>query len=193
MLRQVRVGCAGWTIPRHASLAFPVGLNHLNRYSQVFNCCEINSSFYRPHKITTWQRWAASVPYEFRFSVKVPRTITHEAKLVGSSKLLLNFLDQIRHLNDKLGAILVQLPPSLEFNSEQATAFFSHLRRHYIEDVVCEPRHRSWFTDRADKTLRDFEIARVASDPACMPIASTPGGATALAYFRLHGSPRTYY
>jgi uncharacterized protein YecE (DUF72 family) len=192
-LHTVRVGCAGWSIPKKAGHQFPLGSDQLNRYSQRLNCCEINSSFYRPHKVATWQRWAASVPGDFRFSVKVPRMITHEARLVCSPELLLEFLNQIRHLHDKLGPILVQLPPSLEFDRERVSAFFSLLRQHYVRDIVCEPRHNSWFTDLANKTLQDFEIARVATDPACVPTASAPGGASTIAYFRLHGSPRTYY
>ena len=47
----------------------------------MFNSCEINSSFYRPHKKETWERWARSVPADFRFSVKAPKAITHEARL----------------------------------------------------------------------------------------------------------------
>jgi uncharacterized protein YecE (DUF72 family) len=192
-LHPVRIGCAGWSIPKHAALQFPAGPNNLNRYSQLFNCCEINSSFYRPHRITTWQRWADSVSGDFRFAVKVPRTVTHDARLVCSPEMWLDFLNQIGHLRDKLGPILVQLPPSLAFEREQVSAFFSLLRQHHAKDVVCEPRHSSWFTEQANRTLQDFEIARVASDPACISMASTPGGASTIAYFRLHGSPRTYY
>jgi uncharacterized protein YecE (DUF72 family) len=89
--------------------------------------------------------------------------------------------------------VLVQTPPSLEFEPERVSEFFSLLRQHYLGDVVCEPRHNSWFVERADGCLRDFQVARVASDPACVPAAAIPGGLRSLAYFRLHGSPRPYY
>jgi len=189
----VRIGCAGWSIPKHTALQFPAGSDHLNRYSQLFNCCEINSSFYRPHRVATWQRWAASVPPGFRFAVKIQKAITHEARLVCSPEICLEFVNQIRHLDDKLGPILVQLPPSLGFEREKVSTFFSLLRQHHLGDIVCEPRHSSWFTDQANRTLQEFKIARVASDPACVSTASTPGGDSTIAYFRLHGSPRTYY
>ena len=189
----VRVGCAGWSIPKFATLRFPEGSSHLCRYSQIFNCCEINSSFYRTHRTATWQRWAASVPTDFRFAVKVPKAITHEAKLVCSAEMWRGFLSQIAHLNDKLGPILVQLPPSLEFEREKVFAFFAPLREHHAGDIVCEPRHDSWFTDQANRTLQDLKIARVASDPPCVPTRNMPGGASTIAYFRLHGSPRMYY
>jgi uncharacterized protein YecE (DUF72 family) len=189
----VRVGCAGWSIPSRYGSAFVGTGSHLQRYAQVFNCCEINSSFRRIHMPTTWQRWAVSVPSDFLFSVKVPRTITHDAKLTCAPELLTEFLRQIRSLNQRLGPVLVQTPPSLEFETGQVSKFFLLLRQHYPGDVVCEPRHSSWFVERADSCLRDFHVARVASDPACVPAAAVPGGFRALAYFRLHGSPRPYY
>jgi len=164
----------------------------LERYSRTFNSCEINSSFYRPHQKKTWERWASSVPAEFRFSVKAPRTITHEAKLNCNSGVLSAFLQQVAFLHDKLGPVLIQLPPSLEFDSPRASRFLSMLRENYSGDVVCEPRHHSWF-DRVDDLLKDYQIARVAADPACVPAAGLPGGLASLAYFRLHGSPRRYY
>jgi uncharacterized protein YecE (DUF72 family) len=188
-----RIGCAGWSIPRESALNFPSGQSHLERYAQVFNACEINSSFYRPHKIETWQRWGESVPADFRFAVKAPKTITHESKLNCGLDLLAPFLDQVSLLKERLGPILFQLPPSLAFDAECAGHFLSLLRGAYPGDVVCEPRHASWFAGEADTLLKEFRVARVAADPACIPIAADPGGSLCPAYFRLHGSPRKYY
>lgn len=189
----IRVGCAGWSIPPRYANEFESFGSHLQRYSQVFKCCEINSSFRRIHKPATWQRWAASVPRDFRFSVKVPKTITHEAKLKCAPELLTDFLQQVRYLDGMLGPLLVQTPPNLEFEIGPVSDFFSLLRQHYTGDVVCEPRHSSWFRDRAEQCLRKFQVARAASDPACVPQAADTGGFPTQAYFRLHGSPRPYY
>jgi uncharacterized protein YecE (DUF72 family) len=189
----VRIGCAGWNIPQQAAAHFDSKGSHLERYSQVFNCCEINSSFYRPHKKETWQRWASSVPAEFRFSVKAPKTITHELRLNCSSQILSAFLEQINFLGEKLGPVLIQLPPSLELDYGRARKFLSLLRSEFPGDVVCEPRHASWFTDEGDNLLEEFHIARVAADPACVPASAWPAGFRSLAYFRLHGSPRRYF
>lgn len=189
----IRIGCAGWSIPRQFAGRFAPNGSHLERYSQIFNCCEINSSFYRPHKDETWARWAATVPVGFQFSVKLPRSITHEAKLNCPPKLLSAFLDQIKHLGEKLGPILVQLPPSLEFNWRVATKFLTLLRRRFPGEVVWEPRHATWFEAEAGALLNDHGIARVAADPACVPAAADPSGASHLVYFRLHGSPRRYF
>jgi len=191
--QSVRTGTAGWVIPKDARACFISEGSHLQRYAHTLNCAEINSSFYRPHRHETWRRWANSVPDEFRFSVKAPRRITHEARLECGSEVLLPFLQQVSFLGDKLGPILIQLPPSLEFDESIARRFLLLLRENHSGEVVWEPRHSSWFEDRADALLQEFRIARVAADPACVPAAARPGGFGTVAYFRLHGSPRLYY
>lgn len=189
----VRVGCAGWSIPRDAAANFVAEGTHLQRYARVLNCCEINSSFYRPHLRRTWERWADSVPAGFQFAVKMAKTITHEAALSCDSQVLSAFIRQTSFLHEKLGPLLIQLPPSLEFDCERTRTFLSRLRGLYDGDVACEPRHGTWFNDTANALLTEFRIARVAADPACVPAAAEPGGWAGLVYFRLHGSPRRYY
>jgi uncharacterized protein YecE (DUF72 family) len=77
----IRIGCAGWNLPSAKADAFPGPGSHLERYARVLRAVEVNSSFYRPHRRETWERWAGSVPVDFRFSVKVPRQITHFRRL----------------------------------------------------------------------------------------------------------------
>src|SRR5688572_21344785 len=111
--RDIRVGTAGWGISSRYAALFPGTGTHLRRYSLVLNCAEINSSFYRPHMRKTYERWAASTPRSFRFSVKVPKAITHDQRLRDPDPILDRFADEIAGLGDKLGVALVQLPPSL--------------------------------------------------------------------------------
>jgi uncharacterized protein YecE (DUF72 family) len=191
--RGLRIGTAGWSLPRAWQDAFPADGSHLERYAARFAGVEINSSFYRQHRRATYARWAASVPAHFRFAVKVPRAITHDQGLVASDVMLEVFLEEATGLGDRFGPLLVQLPPSLAFDVEVAEGFWATLRRLHAGDVVCEPRHASWFDGSVDAMLRNHRIARVAADPACVPEAATPGGWEGLAYFRLHGSPRVYY
>jgi uncharacterized protein YecE (DUF72 family) len=173
---------------------FPTAASNLERYATRFTCTEINSSFYRQHRRSTYERWAASVPGEFRFAVKVPRAITHDQRLVAADVLLEVFLDEARGLCDRFGPLLVQLPPSLALDEEIADEFFTTLRaQHPSGDVVCEPRHESWFGDAGDALLRAHRVSRVGADPACTRGAAVPGGWPAVAYLRLHGSPRIYY
>jgi uncharacterized protein YecE (DUF72 family) len=189
----IRIGTAGWTIPRLAAGHFSSDGTHLERYSRVFSCGEINSSFYRPHKIQTWERWARSVPDGFLFSVKAPKAITHEARLNCGSELLLPFLQQVGYLGEKFGPVLLQLPPSLEFDSAVARRFLASLREHYSGEIVWEARHARWFESGVDALLLEYKFARVAADPACVAAAGLPGGVETLAYFRLHVSPRVHY
>jgi uncharacterized protein YecE (DUF72 family) len=189
----IYVGTAGWAIPRESKPRFDSGESQLQIYATRFNAVEINSSFYRPHRPATYARWAASVPEHFRFAVKMQRSITHERRLKDTGELLDAFLSQIGALDEKLGPLLIQLPPSSVFDAKTVRAFFSRLRETFTGDAVCEPRHASWFTDKADAMLKDFHIARAAADPLPAPESREPGGWHGLAYFRLHGSPRLYY
>jgi uncharacterized protein YecE (DUF72 family) len=190
---EVRIGCAGWSIPRESAGRFSSEGSHLVRYARVLNCAEINSSFYRPHRESTWERWRESVPKDFRFSVKAPKAITHEAELCCSPEVLEGFLLQVHILGTKLGPLLFQLPPSLQFDRRTARGFCRLLRQRFAGTVALEPRHASWFHEDVSHLLASFEIARVAADPACIPEAALPGGWQKTVYFRLHGSPRKYY
>lgn len=103
------------------------------------------------------------------------------------------FADEIAGLGQRLGGVLVQLPPSLAFDARTANAFFAMLRRRTVAPVACEPRHASWFEPRVDAIWMRYDIARVAADPARIPEAAQPGGEGRWAYWRWHGSPRMYY
>jgi uncharacterized protein YecE (DUF72 family) len=189
----VHLGTAGWNIRREHANRFSSDGTHLTRYASLFNAVEINSCFYRPHRFATYERWAASVPEDFRFAVKLPKVITHESRLVAAVPALERFLEEISGLGAKLGPILVQLPPSFAFDAAVPSSFFADLRTRFNGDVVFEPRHESWFTDDVDAILVQHRIARVAADPARVPQAAEPGGDDGIVYIRLHGSPRIYY
>jgi uncharacterized protein YecE (DUF72 family) len=190
---EFRIGCAGWSIPKAYAEHFPAGGSHLERYGGRFSAVEINSSFYRPHRPATYARWAASVPAGFRFAVKVPREITHTRRLRGAEEVLDRFLGEAGALGEKLGPLLVQLPPRLAFAPATAKTFLTALRERFAGDVVCEPRHASWFRPAVCRLLQGFHVARVAADPAVVPAAAEPGGWEGLAYYRLHGTPQVYY
>lgn len=187
----VLLGTAGWSLPRDQWPAFPSVGTHLQRYAARLPAVEINTSFYRPHRPTTYARWAESVPEAFRFCVKVPKEITHERRLIDCDAALDRFLHECGHLGDKLGCLLVQLPPSLAYDPASAADFIEALRRRYTGAVAIEPRHPSWLA--AEPLLQQARIARVAADPAPFSEAAQPGGWAGLRYFRLHGSPRIYY
>jgi len=188
----VRIGCAGWALPANVAARFPAQGSHLERYAKVFSSVEINSSFYRPHQPKTYARWAASVPEGFRFSVKVPRHISHDLRLRDANEAVRRFCAEVAPLGEKLGCLLVQLPPSLALDITTARNFFSRLLDSTSANVVCEPRHASWFTDQGAEIMREAGVSCVCADPA--PIANIkPLIVPGMLYMRLHGSPRIYY
>lgn len=187
-----RVGCAGWALSSAVSHRFPGEGSHLERYASVFSCVEINSSFYRPHQQKTYRRWADAVPATFRFSVKMPRAITHDLRLQQCDALVRAFMDEVAGLANKLGCILVQLPPSLALDVKIARKFFQLLRHSTPVPVSCEPRHASWFTTDADALFEETDVSRVWAHPA--PVKGTePLIESGLLYLRLHGAPQMYY
>jgi uncharacterized protein YecE (DUF72 family) len=165
----------------------------LQQYADLFDAVEINSSFYRPHRLATYRRWAACVPAEFRFSVKLPRLITHENRLIDSERDLVEFMACVHGLGEKLGAWLVQLPPSAVLNGQAARRFFAAMRRESSQPIACEPRHRSWFTASADEIFAQFALTRVLADPIPSGCEVNSQLSSGFSYMRLHGSPRMYY
>lgn len=191
--QEVKIGTAGWAIPRASTSRFDADGTHLQRYARRFRCVEINSSFHRPHSERTYAKWRDSTPADFQFSVKLPRLITHTLKLRDVGEPFVTFLTQTAGLAAKRGPLLVQLPPSLAFDETVATRFFDEVRAVYAGPLVCEPRHASWFTRDVAGLLDHYRAARVVADPAPEPEAASAGGWPGLVYVRLHGSPRTYW
>jgi uncharacterized protein YecE (DUF72 family) len=190
---RILVGCAGWNLRKEHFDAFPAGGSHLERYAAVFPAVEINSSFYRPHKPDTYARWADSVPDDFRFAVKVPRAITHDARLGECGPQLAQFAREAGRLGGKLGCLLVQLPPKFGFTDEPARGFFGQLHELFGCMLAFEARHPSWFSEPATELLRERRVVRVIADPpAGQPGPHQPTSEEGV-YMRLHGAPRIYY
>jgi len=194
MMEHIFIGTAVWNVPDANAEQFAGEGTHLMRYAQRMKCAEINSSFRCEHKMETYRKWAASVPDDFRFSVKMSREVTHQGKLQTETRATVKrFLERTSGLGQKRGPILLQVPPKLSFDAEGAGEFFRMLRELYGGAVVFEPRHSSWFGVEADTMLREFKVARVAADPAVVEWGAHPGGWRGVVYFRLHGSPRRYH
>jgi uncharacterized protein YecE (DUF72 family) len=189
---RLHVGIAAWANPPSERVRRGPD-SHLAHYSKSFDAVEINSSFYRPHRWTTYVRWRDTTPPSFCFSVKLPRSITHECALRRCRSEVRQFVNEVSGLGRKLRVVLVQLPASLIFESRVAASFFETLSAHSSFRVACEPRHPSWFGGRADDLLQHHDIARVAADPSKHPGGNLPGGSHKLVYYRLHGSPKMYY
>ena len=189
-IRALHVGTAGWQLPKSLRVE-PSDDPQLLRYARLFNAVEINSTFYRPHQLKTFVRWASLVPDHFRFAVKMHKEVTHGQRL-ADIRPAQAFLDMISALGEKLGPVLVQLPPSLAW-STVAEDFLAALREVYDGAVVLEARHPSWYSHDAQSVLKANAISGVAADPPLLTDELRPSGHPSPVYFRLHGSPRVYW
>lgn len=190
----ILIGCAGWSISSiyAEDPALPKTGSHLERYAAALSMVEINSSFYRPHRPETYARWRDTTPPPFRFSVKIPKAITHEKKLIGIDDILDRFISDVTRLEEKLGCLLVQLPPKLKFDQHVAGSFFDVLHERANVKVVCEPRHPSWFGDDASDLFIAHNITRVIADPPIVGVDHVPPLKSDTIYIRLHGSHDMY-
>lgn len=185
------IATAAWSLPKSFADRFPQAGSGLARYAAVFDGVEVNSTFYRQHRPSTFERWAATVPETFRFALKLPREITHTLRLKSIGPAFGAFLEGAKPLGGKLGPLICQLPPSLPFDAELAGTAFSTIRHRHSGPFVLEARHPSWAAEEALELLESHDIDRVLADPA--PVWPVADFSSAPAYVRLHGSPKMYY
>jgi uncharacterized protein YecE (DUF72 family) len=142
--------------------------NYLQEYSKVFNAVEVDGTFYGTPKPEVVQSWAMNTPDQFVFSLKMPRSITHELELVNSTYYVQEFIDRVLLLGKKLGVILIQLPP--KFTSSMLSNFTS-----FIQDLPgdvrfgVEFRHRSWYTSKIAEILEQYNLCWVATEYKRLP------------------------
>jgi uncharacterized protein YecE (DUF72 family) len=192
MKKQIHVGTAHWQLPKQYSGGFSSEGSQLERYASRLNSVEINSSFYKEHQLKTYERWRDAVPADFRFSVKISHVFTHDLELRVDFDLLKESIEKILTLKSKLGVLLVQLPPSLDFQAHDVADFFNKLRRLYQGPVAVEPRHYTWLRPEALELMHELELSKVFADPAPCPLELKDSPLVGVTYFRLHGSPQIY-
>jgi len=150
-------------------------------YAARFQTVEINYTFYRMPTEKILSGWITQVPSEFRFTLKAPRRITHDAKLVGCSDLTDTFCRVAGTLGPQLAALLFQLPPTLKKDLPRLNAFLAELPSR--APGAFEFRHPSWFDDDVLTALRQHGQALCVADSERL---ETPLHVTAdRAYFRL--------
>lgn len=185
------IATAGWAVPKSIAHHFGQEGSSLTRYATVFSGVEINSTFYRRHQQSTFERWATAVPDNFKFSVKIPKEITHDRAMVDIADAFRRFLDDITPLGRKRGPLLCQLPPSLAFDEVVLAAAIKAIRAADQGQIVIEARHKSWKSEEAALLLKEFEIDPVLADPAVVWAASDFPKPPR--YVRLHGKPKIYH
>lgn len=185
------IATAGWSIPKTVADRFPEERTGLARYASLFSGVEINSTFYQRHRTSTFARWAESVPENFRFSVKIPKEITHTRAMMDIAEPIGTFFEDIAPLGLKRGPVLCQLPPSLAFAADRFEPAFKALRAVDSGQIVIEARHKSWASADATDLLTNYAIDRVLADPE--RVWTVEDFREAPRYVRLHGKPKIYY
>ena len=218
---ELRVGTSGWRYKHWRGVYYPKGLvqrRELAYIGEHLNTAEINGSFYSLQRPSSYQRWSAETPPGFVFAVKGSRYITHMKKLGDVHAPLANFLASgVLALNDRLGPMLWQLPPSLGFDAERLTAFFDLLPRTSGQALEIAKQHderladRTWLSVDADRPIRhavevrhkSFEtddfLTLLRSNDVALVVADTAGRfplirarTSDFVYVRLHGDEQLY-
>jgi len=190
----LRIGTSGWQYrdwrPERGGddtgYLYPAGLPQrlwLEHFAARFHTVEVNNAFYRLPERPTFEQWRERTPADFCFAVKMSRYLTHVKRLRDPAEPVARFLDRAAGLGDKLGPVLIQLPPTLRADlaalDETLGQFPSGVR------VVVEPRHDSWFTDDCRRLLERHAAALCWADRkgrSLGPLWTT----ASFGYLRLH-------
>ena len=195
MEHEIQIGTSGFSYGDWKGPFYPATMSSkdfLSFYAQTFSCTEVNGSFYSLPRISTVENWSSKVPTDFKFCPKMSKYLTHIKRLKEPDEPLARFFGIFEAIKDKLGPVLVQLPPSLKFDYEVADYFFSLLKKSYnFYDFVLEVRHESWLADEAVKLLAKYDIALVISQSGKgFPYAEILTSKNI--YLRLHGPGKLY-
>ena len=186
------IGTSGWSY-HHWRECFYAGIarkDWLEFYAERFSAVEINGTFYRLQSPETFSRWYDATPANFRFALKAHRYLTHNKKLLDPSASVLIEKNHSLALQDKLAAVLWQLPPALPKDLDRLKGFLQALRQWPEVPHIVEFRHRSWFDDETADCLAEAGVANCLSDAKDWPLWERV--TTDLVYIRLHGHTQTY-
>lgn len=171
------------------------GKSRLEYYASLFNSIEINSIFYKLPKSSTVANWAQSVPDDFRFTLKVSKTITHAKGLNFAVKDVADFINTVENIGDKKGCLLAQFPPSLKVEKlDQLQKLLETLGEatHNTDwKIAIEFRDPSWYEREVYELLEEFTVSMVIHDiPAsATPLTEVRGN---FIYLRFHGPEPRY-
>ncbi|WP_166040164.1 DUF72 domain-containing protein [Sphingosinicella sp. YJ22] len=191
-MERIRIGCSGWNYKHWRELFYPKGLaarRWFAFYAEHFDTVEINNSFYRLPAPETFDKWREQAPPGFCYAVKANRFLTQAKKLKDCEEPLARMMPPFRHLGDRLGPILYQLPPQFKLNLERLESFLELVPRDVIN--VFEFRDKSWYVPETFDLLERFDASFCVHD---MPgSASERRAVGAAAYVRFHGTSGKYW
>ena len=186
------IGCSGFHYKDWKGPFYPTDLPQrkwFDYYCEHFSTLELNVTFYRFPQLSFLQNWYTKSPANFRFSVKAPRAITHYKKFNETADMLTDFYSTINTgLQEKLGPVLFQLPPSFSYDDEKLERIISSLNPAFRN--VVEFRHASWWNNDVYAKLTAHNITFCG-----MSYPNLPDGViqnTGVVYYRFHGVPNLY-
>jgi uncharacterized protein YecE (DUF72 family) len=186
------IGCSGFSYYHWKEKFYPKSVPQkmwLEYYCQFFNTVELNVTFYRMPALNVFKSWKERSPDDFKYTVKAPRLITHYDRFNNSKESALLFYDRvINGLEEKLGTVLFQLHPQMEFSEELLEKIISTLDPAFKN--VIEFRHSSWWNQEVYNTLKKEKISFCGISYPRLPdeVICT----NEILYYRLHGVPRLY-
>jgi uncharacterized protein YecE (DUF72 family) len=188
---EIRVGCSGWQYRHWRGDFYPAELptdRWLGHYAAIFDTVELNNSFYRLPPASAFAAWGRRVPARFRFAVKASRYLTHLRKLREPDEPLERLWSHARHLGDRLGPMLYQLPPHWNRDPERLVAFLERVPSRRAQAI--EFRDRSWYDPAIYDLLERHGVALCLHDMSGSASDVRPVGP--FVYLRLHGSGARY-
>jgi uncharacterized protein YecE (DUF72 family) len=190
--KAIRIGCSGWVYKHWRDIFYPAGLPQtrwFERYAEEFDTVEINNSFYRLPKPETFDKWRKQAPPSFDYTVKANRFLTQAKKLKDCEEPLERMMGAVRHLGDRLGPMLYQLPPNMSLNLERLEGFLQIAAKDVTN--VFEFRHTSWYVQATYDLLDRYGASFCVHD---MPGLVSPRVAVGpIAYVRFHGGEGKYW
>jgi uncharacterized protein YecE (DUF72 family) len=188
----IRIGCSGWNYRHWRGAFYPQGLpvkRWFDHYAATFDTVEINNSFYRLPSGDTFEKWRDQAPPGFCYAVKANRFLTQAKKLKDCAEPLDRMMAAVRHLGDRLGPILYQLPPRFRLNLERLEEFLNIVPKDVVN--VFEFREESWLEPETLALLDRYGASFCAHD---MPGSATGRWAVGpIAYVRFHGGAGKYW
>jgi uncharacterized protein YecE (DUF72 family) len=183
---RVHIGTSGFQYRHWRGVLYPPDLprrDWLHAYCRAFDSVEINNTFYGLPEPSTFDAWRAASPPGFHFALKLSRHLTHMKKLRDPAEALARFLERAEHLGDRLGPLLVQLPPRWRRDPGRLRDFLAQAPS--TARWAVEFRDASWLHDTVYQVLADHHAALVVHDLlARHPRTRT----TDFVYLRFHGN-----
>ncbi|MCQ4034781.1 DUF72 domain-containing protein [Kaistella montana] len=185
------IGCSGFSNRDWKGIFYPEDLaskDQLSYYASHFNAVEINSTFYRKPRAQTLENWYEKTGEDFKFFIKIPKTITHLKKLSQTTEETSDFCHYIHNgIKEKLAGFLFQLPPSFHFSEENLEKVVCTVNVDFLN--VVEFRHKSWWNNTAFEALKKNNIVFCGvSFPKDLPDEFIFNDEE-FSYYRLHGVP----